>query len=201
MTNGFGPQDYTADGMLRVGWLLWLILAFLARHWILLGLGAVSSFVGVRSAPNAGATPDLLSGPWFLLASLPALALLAAALRRRPAAGPLVRGLWRHGRWLLLAGILVGLSPFYVRRVPGLHVGLLVLGLGDRGDEDPLPFGFDPATAHLVVPIAAFRLAAVDHVVVKQVVMPRALPDLGMHDDGAVESDHFIAVGGPGGDV
>ena len=78
MTNGFGPQDYTADGMLRVGWLLWLILAFLARHWILLVLGAVSSFVGVRSTPSAGATSDLLSGPWFLLASLPALALLAA---------------------------------------------------------------------------------------------------------------------------
>ncbi len=135
MTNGFGPQDYTADGMLRVGWLLWLILAFLARHWILLVLGAVSSFVGVRSTPSAGATSDLLSGPWFLLASLPALALLAAALRRRPAAGRLVRGLWRHGRWLLTTSaladfaLLVGLGHGQLARLNELHIigGLLDL--------------------------------------------------------------------------
>jgi hypothetical protein len=135
MASRFGPQDYTADGMLRVGWLLWLILAFLARHWILLVLGAVSSLVGVRSAPNAGVTPDLLSGPWFLLASLPALALLAAAVRRQPAAGQLVRGLWRNGRWLLLISaladfaLLVGLVYGQLARVNELHIigGLLDL--------------------------------------------------------------------------
>lgn len=107
---GFGPQDYTADGTLRVGWLLWLILAFLTRHWMLLVMGAVTALVGSPSGAGASDSSALYSGPWYLLTSLPALALLAAAARRQASSGRPVRWLWQHGRWLLLAAALGDLA-------------------------------------------------------------------------------------------
>ena len=43
--------------------------------------------------------------------------------------------------------------------------------------------GLDPAAPDLIVAIAFLRLAAVDHEIVKQIVMAGAFPDLRMHDD------------------
>ena len=59
-----------------------------------------------------------------------------------------------------------------------------------------LPFGLDPAAADLIVAVALLRLAAIDHEVVKQVVVARALPDLRVHDDRAIEADHFVGARG-----
>ncbi len=64
-------------------------------------------------------------------------------------------------------------------------------GLGHRGDEDLFVLVLDPATANLIEPVSLFRFATVDHVIVEQVVVAAALPDLRMHDDRAVESDHL----------
>src|SRR5262245_6728636 len=66
------------------------------------------------------------------------------------------------------------------------------------GDEDVLPLRLDPAAEYLVVAVAFLRLAAVNHVVVKQVIVAGAFPDLWMHDDGAVEADHLVRAGGAG---
>ena len=88
----FRPEDFTADGALRVGVLLWGALVFVNRHLILLVLGAVSSFVGARSGFDGHSLATLYSNPWFLLAGLPALGVLGAALRRSADAGPRCAG-------------------------------------------------------------------------------------------------------------
>jgi len=66
------------------------------------------------------------------------------------------------------------------------------------GHEELLVVVLDPAALDLIVAVAAFGLAAIDHEVVEQVVVARALPDLRMHDDGAVQADHFVGFGGSG---
>ena len=76
------------------------------------------------------------------------------------------------------------------RLVLGLLQPLVALRFG--GHEDPLPLGLDPAAVDLVVAIPLLRLAAIDHVVVEQVVVARTLPDLRVHDDRAIQSDHLI---------
>jgi hypothetical protein len=97
----FRPEDFTEDGTLRVGWLLWAAMVFSNRHLILLVLGAVTSFVGARIGLDARTLGVMYSSAWFLLAGVPALGVLAAALRRSTGAGALVRWLWHRGRWLL----------------------------------------------------------------------------------------------------
>lgn len=76
-------------------------MLFLNRHLILLVFGAVTSLVGSRSGLDSSGLVTLYSSPWFLLTSLPAVAVLVAALRRDRKAGRLIRRLWHHGRWLL----------------------------------------------------------------------------------------------------
>ena len=58
----------------------------------------------------------------------------------------------------------------------------------------------DPSSFDLVETVSFLRFAAIDHVVVEEVVVSGAFPDLGMHDDGRVEAGHLEAGGGPGGD-
>ena len=97
----FHPQDFTTDGVLRVGFILWAVMFFLNRHLLLLVFGAVTSLVGSRSGLDSSGLVILYSSPWFLLTSIPSTAVLFSALRRDRKAGRLVRKLWHHGRWLL----------------------------------------------------------------------------------------------------
>ncbi len=68
-----------------------------------------------------------------------------------------------------------------------------------RGHEHPLFLVSDPTAADLVVAITLFGLAAIDHEIVEQVIMPRAPPDLGVHDDRAIQPDHLVGRGAPAG--
>ena len=131
----FRPGDFTEDGVLRVGVLLWVVLVFANRHLILLILGAVSSFVGAGDGFDGFSLGVMYSSPWFLLTSLPALGVLAAALRRSTRAGRLERWLWRQGRGLLLLAVgadlvLLLAYPWWSRaHVTQLHIIGAVLDL------------------------------------------------------------------------
>ena len=98
---------------------------------------------------------------------------------------------------------LVGVLGPEIEELQGLLPGILfaLVPPNSRGHENPLPAGLDPAAEELVVAIAAFRLAAIDHVVVEEIVMARALPDLRVHDDRAVDTGHFERRRVPGGAI
>lgn len=92
-------------GALRVPGTLWLTLAFLARHWIVLVLAIVSQ--------SAGSVQWLRDISWTaLLMELPVVALLFAMWRRRPEASRLWRWLWRCGQQLIVGT--AGLHLAYV---------------------------------------------------------------------------------------
>lgn len=114
----YDPSDYDEDGQMHIGLLLWLVLVYLSRHILLLMLVAVSSLVGL------GRGLDMLySSPAFLLASLPALMVLIAGMRRGPKAGPWLRWLWSVGRWCLVVSVVIDL----VLLIAGLLWGYLEL--------------------------------------------------------------------------
>ena len=76
-------------------------------------------------------------------------------------------------------------------------------GVGIGHDEvamDPAGVFLDvhPAAPDLVEAEPPLGFTAVGHHVVEQVIVPRALPDLGMHDQRAVEPNHRERRGGPG---
>ncbi len=87
-------------GVLRVPLAMWLGLAVLARHWVLLIVVGASARRDSRSV--------LLLGdggvPWLALAlEIPALVLMVLAFRRTPTASTITRGLWRLGPWFAAA--------------------------------------------------------------------------------------------------
>jgi Protein of unknown function (DUF2919) len=92
--------DVDRYGVLRVPVAMWLGLAVLARHWVLLIVVGASARREKRSVLLLG--DDGI--PWHLLAmEVPALILMVLAFRRTPAASQLTRRLWPLGPWF--AGI------------------------------------------------------------------------------------------------
>jgi len=106
----FPLTAYDDDGTLLPGWVLWLVILFLCRHLLILGLGALSTFVGAGRGIEGQATGFMYSDPRLLIASLPALLVLAAAMRRHPAAGLWARRIWHRGRPLLAMAALCDLA-------------------------------------------------------------------------------------------
>jgi hypothetical protein len=86
---------YDPGLVLKVPPTLWLLMLFLVRHFVL---------VGLTFTPRGGSTVsylrDLVS-PLFLVSDLPALLVLVAAARRRAGATRPIRALWSRGRVLL----------------------------------------------------------------------------------------------------
>jgi hypothetical protein len=79
------PERYSDDLVLRVPPALWLVMLFLVRHVVLLG---------ITFLPTMGQEVLMLRGlvrPWYLPADLLALPALIAAARRRADAGTLLR--------------------------------------------------------------------------------------------------------------
>ena len=125
--------DLDEHGCLRISIGLWLMIVFLSRHVILLLLGAVSSFASHTYGQTSASYGVLFSDPWFLLASAPALLVLAAGLRRVPSAPSFIRAVWRAGSSLLILavtldlvilGILLGSAGW---RVDVIHVSQAIL--------------------------------------------------------------------------
>ncbi|WP_428421256.1 DUF2919 family protein [Methylibium sp.] len=99
MADNSSPHDaaFQIDhhGVLRIPSLLWVALALLARHWVLLLLIVVS-------ARREGSSVLLLGDggvPWVALGmEVPVVLLAFAAFYRQPTAGAWARLLWRRGR-------------------------------------------------------------------------------------------------------
>jgi Protein of unknown function (DUF2919) len=99
-------------GVLSIPLGLWLAMAFLARHWLLVVIVLVS-------ARRSKESVMLLGGDfswWVLLLEAPVLAVVAAAIARRPEGGALARACWRHGRGILSVTALlnIGLAGWYL---------------------------------------------------------------------------------------
>ena len=85
MPTRYPPERYSDDLILRVPPALWLVMLFLVRHVILLG---------ITFLPTMGQEVLMLRGlvrPWYLPADLLALPVLIAAARRRVEAGTVLR--------------------------------------------------------------------------------------------------------------
>lgn len=121
----YGSDRYDDDLLLKVPILLWLALAFCVRHLLLLG---------ITFLPTTGEEIEIfrnLIRPEFLVADLPAAAVLLAGFRRRRPCAGWVSRIWRRAREILTVSIV-------------LYLGLLVrhmLGSGeslDRTIDEPL---------------------------------------------------------------
>ena len=68
---------------------------------------------------------------------------------------------------------------------------LLGVAVGDTGDERLLAVVLHPGALDMVVAVAAFALAAIDHHVAEQVVMAGRLPHARVHDDRRLDAGHL----------
>lgn len=92
----YAPERYDDHLCLQVPFTLWLCLAFLVRHLLLLG---------ITFLPTTGEEITVLREliqPEYLLADLIALPVLVAGIRRRPRSPRWMPRLWRIGRALLV---------------------------------------------------------------------------------------------------
>jgi hypothetical protein len=100
----YEPERYDDDLALKVPVALWLALAFLVRHLLLLGITFLPT-----TGEEIRVLRDLVR-PEYLLADLVALPVLLVAVRRRPQAPDWMRRLWSAGRGLLTLSVLVHLA-------------------------------------------------------------------------------------------
>lgn len=77
---------------------------FMARH--VLGLFVIGIAFSRTSFDTRGAFSDLFE-PILMLADIPAILLLLAMVSRHPKSGAAIRGIWRHGPYLLLASAVI----------------------------------------------------------------------------------------------
>jgi hypothetical protein len=91
----YPAHRYDEQLVIKIPPLLWLTMLFLIRHAILVLLSYL---------PRTGEAMTYLRylvDPLFLVADLPAVLILFAAVRRKPGAPDWIRALWGHGRPLL----------------------------------------------------------------------------------------------------
>lgn len=102
--NKYQIHDINHFGVLKVGFPLMLVLAFLTRHWWLSG-GVLMS----RSPEVMGSFFDG-SVTFYMVAEFPALLISFLAMKRKPEAGKMVRSVWKHGFWLLSLSALLNMA-------------------------------------------------------------------------------------------
>jgi hypothetical protein len=92
-------------GVLSIPGPLWLAMAFLGRHWVLLIITLAS-----RRSPDAIQLASSSLSAAVLLLEAPVLALAYAGFSRHPSAGALLRLIWRNGRAILAATAVINLG-------------------------------------------------------------------------------------------
>ncbi|WP_295883334.1 DUF2919 family protein [uncultured Thiohalocapsa sp.] len=117
------PSRYDEYLTLKVPLTLWLVLAFLLRHALLLGITFLPT-----TGEEITALRDLIR-PAYLAADLLALPVAIVAARRRPRAPGWMRRLWPHGRALLTASALLYLALL------GIHIATSGRSLINAVDE------------------------------------------------------------------
>jgi hypothetical protein len=118
----FPLSRYNRYGVLRVNLMTVLAILFLSRHvltFVILGIALSRAHPSSRDAFNG------LFEPIFMLADIPALFVLLAAVSRHPKSGKALRIIWDFGSWLLLGSA-------------AIYVGLLARKMGD----DPARYGW-----------------------------------------------------------
>jgi len=113
---------YNRYGVLRINLMTVIAILFMSRHvltFVILGI-ALS-----RAQPSSRNAFSGLFEPIFMLADIPALLVLLAAISRHPKSGMTLRIIWRGGAWLLLGSA-------------AIYLGLLSRQMGD----DPARYGW-----------------------------------------------------------
>lgn len=106
--------------MLRVNWMVWLILLYMTRHTLLvIFLLFASSRGGLTGMGDVFGVGGLFE-PLYMIADIPALALLFALGARIPQAGSVARLVWRNGKRIVLASIAIYFAAFFWKQ--GLDV-------------------------------------------------------------------------------
>jgi hypothetical protein len=102
--NKYQIHDINHFGVLKVGFPLLLIFAFLTRHWWLSG--------GVLMSRSPGVMGSFFDGSvtYYMVAEFPALLISLLAMKRKPGAGKIVRSVWKHGFWLLSLSALLNMA-------------------------------------------------------------------------------------------
>ncbi len=124
---------YTDAGTLKIALTLWLVMAYLGRHLLFIAIGGLSTFAGRKFSASAIDYSPLFSNETLLLASLPAIFLIVVAFCRVPSAGAAARTIWRNGRSILVASVILDLliawmiSPKQLQAIGALQVAFVIL--------------------------------------------------------------------------
>ncbi|MFQ5766026.1 MAG: DUF2919 family protein [Rhodospirillales bacterium] len=94
---------YNQYGVLRPNWPFKLSLAFLCRHIVVLVI--LGAMMLKRSSGTEMANILPLLDKSYIIADLPAVALVYVMGARRPHAGAGLRWIWRHGREMIFCSI------------------------------------------------------------------------------------------------
>jgi hypothetical protein len=109
------PVDFNLDGTPKAPVLLWIVLCYLSRHLLLVSIAGLNALSGLkRGRDKITASFDIVSqlssGPWFLIASIPAFAVLIALIVRSHAKSAVIRTILTHGHWLAASSALIDVS-------------------------------------------------------------------------------------------
>ncbi len=118
MNLDYDYRRYNQYDVLRPHWGFWLTTLFLVRHtvgFVLVsmsgsGIGGRGGGAG-RDAIDLGGVMSLIE-PIYMIADIPALALLYALGSRQPKSGAAIRWVWRAGRWLIITSVAAYLVLF-----------------------------------------------------------------------------------------
>lgn len=130
--NKYDIGDINQYGVLKPGLALVMALIFLTRHWWLA--------IGVMMSRSSGVMDDYFDGTikYFLAAEVPVLLICAMLVNRKPAAGKFIRGVWKHGLWLLSMATVLNLGLLIVSplrltidlsRLDGLQWGAIAVNI------------------------------------------------------------------------
>lgn len=122
LANGYGPEHYNAQLVLKVPFFLALSMVWLARNLI---VPFVAGVISQKTHSNEFAQIAVNHSTWlFASTSLPPLFLLYAWGKRMPEAGGAIRWIWRWGRPLLALSSIADLVLHYLL-IPKLTKGFM----------------------------------------------------------------------------